>query len=121
MNLNYHQFYHVAPQSARESIDRNGIDFRQGNPVWEENASGPGNFLWTTRKDASIYQHMASQLTRSPDVENWLDDSGQTYDVYEVTLPNRKLSGIPVKKDPEFVNGRKTSKPIPRRFVRRIG
>ena len=119
MTLNHQQFYHVAPRSVRGSIEQQGIDYRHGEQKWEENASGAGNFLWTNRQDASIYQKMANQLSKSDGGENWLDDSGDNYDMYEVTMPRHNAPKV--RQDPEFDNARKTTQPIPRRFVRRVG
>lgn len=117
--LNYQQFYHVAPQEARESIDRHGISHQRGYPKWEENVAGEGNFLWNNLADAHTYRAMANRATKDEEAPNWEDFSGQDYDVYEVSIPN--ISKIRVQDDPEFESAVYTRSPIPRRFVRRIG
>lgn len=118
MALNYQQFYHVAPQSARQDIDTHGINYRRGDTKWEENVAGRGNFLWTNMKDAHTYRAMANRASKDEESPNWTDFSGQDYDVYEVSIPNR--AKIKVKEDPEFEEARYTRSSIPRRFVRRL-
>lgn len=120
-HLQQRQFFHVAPESERQNIESHGIDFRLGQRKWETNQSGEGNFLWTQPSAARRYQHMARQLSHSDDTMNWLDYSGQNYDVYEVTMPT--IQRPPLEDDPEFGYGEavRTTSPIPRRFIRRIG
>ena len=115
----FETFWHVAPASARNNIDRHGIDVHRGIPVWEDYGSdlgGQANFVWDNLADARIYQRMANTCSRSSEAPNWNDFSGQTYDIYEITLPRR--SGLHAMQDPEFDNARAICRPIPRRFVR---
>jgi len=121
MTLQWNQFWHVAPESARESIERHGIDIRRGRPVWDEYGSdlgGRSNFMWKNVNDARTYQHMANTMSRSSDAPDWSDNSGQNYDVYEVTLPKHRNQRI--VPDPEFDEAVATRRPVPRRFVRRV-
>lgn len=118
MTLNYRQFYHVAPESARADIEKHGINYRRGEPKWEENIAGRGNFMWTNLQDAHTYRAMANKLSKDEESPNWADFSGQNYDVYEVSIPHR--SSIKIKEDPEFEEARYTRTSLPRRFVRRI-
>jgi len=119
MALSYQQFFHVAPISARSDIDTHGINYRRGEPKWEENVAGHGNFMWTNLEDAHIYRSMANRASKDFEAPNWTDFSGQDYDVYEVSIP--KHAKINIKEDPEFDEARYTKAPIPRRFVRRVG
>jgi hypothetical protein len=119
MTLQFQQFWHVAPISARSDIAQYGIDVRRGAPVWEEygsNLGGRANFVWDNLRDARIYQRMANTASRDEESPNWNDFSGQTYDIHEVTIPSR--AGIRAVQDPEFDNARAIRQPIPRRFVR---
>ena len=125
MALNHRQFWHVAPRSARQSIDRQGIDYSMGTAKWEQDAFGSGpeydeaNYVFNSVTEARIYQKMANTMSKSDDgAAGWLDNSGQTYDVYEINVPKR--SGLRFKKDPLLDNARVTKSPIPRRFVRRV-
>lgn len=120
-HLSQSQFYHVAPYEARENIEKHGIDYTKGTQRWSQTQAGEGNFLWTNRNDAYTYRRGAEALSRSDDSDNWLDSSGQSYDVYEVNLP--KINRPKLEEDPEFIFGAavKTLQPLPRRFVRRIG
>jgi hypothetical protein len=120
-HLSQHQFIHVAPQSARSNIEKYGIDHTQGGPTWEQKESGDANFLWTHQKDAYTYRKGVNALSKTDGALNWLDNSGKNYDVYEVNIP--KINRPKLENDPEFDTGLavRTTQPIPRRFVRRIG
>jgi hypothetical protein len=119
-HLQQDQFFHVAPSSARQDIDTHGIDHTRGTSRWINTESGPGNFLWTSQRNATQYRHGAKELSRSDSTGNWTDISRQNYDIYEVTLP--KVQRPKLENDPEFMVGEavKTDQPLPRRFVRRI-
>jgi hypothetical protein len=111
----------VAPESARPDIEKHGIDFSRGTPKWKTKQTSDANFLWTNPRSAYVYKEGVNTLSRSDDTGNWADDSGQNYDVYEVNLP--KINRPELENDPEFLFGEsvRTTQPIPRRFVRRIG
>lgn len=124
MALQWNQFWHVAPESSRSSIEQHGINFRRGAPVWDEYGSDLGrraNFMWNNPQDARTYQGMANRASKSEDSPNWADTSGQNYDVWEVTIPKHAPQATRIQEDPEFENAVASKLPIPRRFVRRIG
>lgn len=119
-HLNLTQFYHVAPESARQDIEKHGIDYTRGTPKWDENLTGEGNFLWSDIGSARIYRSSANLMSQSDDAPNWTDNSGQRYDIYEVTMPS--VNRPKLEEDPEFFGGTavRTTNPLPRRYIRRI-
>lgn len=119
-HLNLKQFYHVAPESARQDIEKHGIDYTRGYPKWDENKTGEGNFLWSDIGNARIYRSSANLMSQSSDAPNWTDNSGQRYDIYEVTMPS--VNRPKLEEDPEFFGGTavRTTNPLPRRYIRRI-
>lgn len=124
MSLQWNQFWHVAPRNARESIEKSGINVRRGSPVWDEYGSklgGKANFMWNNTRDARTYQQMANRASKDEESPNWSDNSGQDYDVWEVTIPKHAPHASRILEDPEFENAVATKLPIPRRFLRRIG
>lgn len=117
MSLSTRQFFHVAPRSQRGSIDRHGIDASLGEPVWEESADDPGNYLWSSVRDARTYRSMVESLSASDDWPNYTGPEGERFDVYEVNRPGH----LPAPAlDYDADNAYVTAKPIPRSWVRRV-
>lgn len=77
-------FFHVAPASARESIEQHGLDHAKGESAYADTSLNypTGNYLFTDPQAAADYATAREQEE--------LDEYGpeaEDYDLYEVTLP----------------------------------
>lgn len=106
--------YHVAPESAEQSITENGLDYQQGEPLQTsvpiERGSDQwplGNYLHSSLNDAQAYAQSRKQIT------------GQPHHIWEVNT-----KGLQTKRDPQtdkYRPGYYTESPIEVPRLRRVG
>lgn len=82
-NLHPQQFFHVAPDSARESIAAGGLDHRSGERMWPGVKYPQGTYLFGDEGAAHEYRE-----GRERHEQDEYGMEARSFDVYHVTVPS---------------------------------